>query len=92
MVSKTLFTSNSDEWATPQEVFDSLNAEFKFNLDACATSENHKTEKYFTQADDGLIQPWGGVESIVTRRIARLKTGLKKPITRVLSLIPLLSY
>lgn len=55
-----LFTSNSDEWATPQELFTQLDNEFGFTLDACATSENHKCDRYFTMEDDGLAQDWGG--------------------------------
>lgn len=31
-----LFTSNTDEWETPQELFQKLDAEFHFNLDPCA--------------------------------------------------------
>lgn len=61
MLSKALFSSNSDEWATPQEIFDELNNEFGFNLDVCATDDNHKVDRYFTQAENGLIQSWGGV-------------------------------
>ena len=30
---KTLFSSASEEWATPQELFDKLNEEFCFTLD-----------------------------------------------------------
>lgn len=60
MVSSNLFTSNSDEWYTPQELFNELDAEFHFNLDPCATADSHKCDKYFTKADDGLSQKWGG--------------------------------
>lgn len=49
MVSKALFTSNSDEWATPKDFFDRLDAEFNFTLDPCATDENHKCPQYFTK-------------------------------------------
>lgn len=54
-------SSESDEWATPQDLFDVLNAEFDFELDVCATSDNAKCERYFTQEDDGLAQEWRGV-------------------------------
>lgn len=56
----TLFSSASCEWETPQDIFDSLDAEFHFTLDPCATDENHKCRKYYTKARDGLIQDWGG--------------------------------
>ena len=60
MINKALFSSNSDEWATPQNIFDSLDAEFNFNLDPCATTENHKCTNYFTIDMDGLKQKWAG--------------------------------
>lgn len=60
MINEALFSSHSDEWGTPQEVFDELNSEFDFTLDPCASSENHKCERFFTKSDDGLRKPWGG--------------------------------
>lgn len=60
MVSKALFSSGNNEWATPQWLFDELDAEFHFTLDPCATETNHKCEKYFTIEDDGLMQNWNG--------------------------------
>lgn len=53
-----MFSSKSNEWATPQKLFDELNEEFEFTLDPCATHENHKCNKYFTIEDDGLEQSW----------------------------------
>ena len=58
MINKGLFSSNTNEWATPQRFFDELDKEFNFTLDPCATSENHKCEKYFTIKENGLIQSW----------------------------------
>lgn len=60
MIGNALFTSNSDEWATPQDIYDMLDKEFSFNLDPCATEENHKCEMYYTAETDGLLQKWGG--------------------------------
>lgn len=59
MKTETLFSSASSEWETPQWLFDSLNSEFHFTLDAAATDQNHKCERYFTISDDALKQPWG---------------------------------
>ena len=64
MINKALFSSNSDEWATPDNIFKELNSEFNFNLDACATQDNHKCPKFFTKEDDGLAQNWGGIDSL----------------------------
>lgn len=60
MDSKGLMSSNSDSWETPQDFFDKLNAEFKFNLDVCATNANTKCRLYYDQDMDGLAQTWKG--------------------------------
>lgn len=60
-----LFSKSSDEWTTPESVFDSLNAEFNFTLDPCATSDNHKCAQYFTKDQDGLTKNWGGVQRVL---------------------------
>jgi len=57
-MNKGLFTSNSHEWETPQELYDELNAEFHFTLDPCASHHNAKCEMYWTEHDDGLKKPW----------------------------------
>lgn len=54
-------SSNTDMWATPQNFFDELNREFKFNTDVCATKENAKCPIHFTPKEDGLRQEWKGV-------------------------------
>ena len=58
--SRAMFTSNSDEYSTPDALFESLNEEFDFTLDPCATHENHKCLAYYTSAENGLNQNWGG--------------------------------
>jgi phage N-6-adenine-methyltransferase len=55
-----LFSSLSPEWPTPDAVFDALNERFHFTLDACATPENAKCERYFTSDQDALQQEWAG--------------------------------
>lgn len=51
----------SDEWETPPEFVAALEAEFgRFDLDPCARAETAKAEFYYTQEDDGLVQPWYG--------------------------------
>jgi phage N-6-adenine-methyltransferase len=54
------FSSQTDLWATPQSFFDSCNRIFHFTVDVCATPENAKCARYFTQQDDGLAQEWTG--------------------------------
>lgn len=53
-------TSNNEEWETPQDLFNELNKEYHFTLDPCASELNHKCDKYFTKADDGLSKDWTG--------------------------------
>ncbi len=61
MVNRSLFSSATGEWETPQEVFDALALEFGgFDLDPCATPENAKCPNFYTQENDGLLQPWRG--------------------------------
>ncbi len=55
-----LFSSTTDEWATPQGFFDELNEEFRFTLDPAASKNNHKCETFFTKEQNGLNRPWGG--------------------------------
>lgn len=54
------FSSKTPEWSTPQSVFDTLNAEFGFTLDPCATEENAKCTRFYTKEQDGLSQDWQG--------------------------------
>lgn len=54
------YSSQTDDWATPQDRFDAWHAEFRFDLDACASARNAKCARYFSLEDDGLAQPWTG--------------------------------
>ena len=55
------FSSESQEWSTPQAFFDEYNAQYRFDIDVCATPENAKCPKYYSKEDDGLAQEWRGV-------------------------------
>jgi len=54
----TLFSSKTVLWETPQALFDTLDAEFHFQIDVCAIPENAKCVIYFTPEIDGLKQEW----------------------------------
>ena len=56
--SKLMFSSENEVWATPQDFYDKLHAEFNFTLDPCTNGENAKCPTYFTAEDDGLAQDW----------------------------------
>jgi len=52
-----MFSSNKDDWETPQWLFDELNLEFNFTLDAAATEKNKKCDRYLS---DAMNQTWAG--------------------------------
>jgi len=54
------FSSRTDLWATPQDLFERLDECWHFTLDVCAIAENAKCENYFSPDDDGLVQQWTG--------------------------------
>ena len=96
MITKGLFSSNTNEWATPRAVFDALDAEFYFNLDPCSTHENAKCEMHYTIEDDGLTKNWGGRRVFcnppygreLPRWVRKCFEEAKKPDTLVVMLIP----
>lgn len=61
IINQGMFSSRTDNWATPQDFFDRLNAEFGFEVDVCALPSNAKCKKFYTPAMDGLKQDWKGI-------------------------------
>jgi phage N-6-adenine-methyltransferase len=59
VMNSVLFSSATEEWATPQALFARLDRRYRFTLDPCATSDNAKCPTYFTREQDGLKQDWG---------------------------------
>lgn len=72
MNTKLHFSSVSDDWATPQWLFDALNKNFKFTLDPCATKENAKCKKFFTKETNGLDQDWSKDRAFVNPPYGRV--------------------
>lgn len=60
MNAAVMFSSETSEWATPQDLFDRLNEKYHFNLDPASTNENAKCRNHYTMSDDGLTKSWGG--------------------------------
>lgn len=97
MIDSVMFSSLSDDWATPQDVFDRLDWFFHFTLDPCADHVNHKCKKYYTKEVNGLIQDWAGEIVFCNPPYGRTATGdwakkcfeeSKKPRTIICLLIP----
>lgn len=60
MNTELMFSSKKDDWETPQDLFDELDEEFHFTLDAASSDLNAKCEKHYIIEDDGLSQSWAG--------------------------------
>lgn len=52
-------TSNKDDWETPQALFDQLNEEFHFTLDAASNDQNAKCEHHYTAENSGADSSGG---------------------------------
>lgn len=95
MNTAVMFSSQTDNWATPQWLFDELDKEFHFTLDPCASKDNAKCEKFYTKEDNGLNQNWGGVIFCnppygreIGKWVAKCAEEAKKPDTICVMLIP----
>ena len=55
------FSSRTDLWETPQDLFEDLDREFGFTCDVCALPDNAKCAKFYSPIENGLRQPWTGV-------------------------------
>ena len=96
MINAALFSSSTDEWATPQWLFDKLNDEFHFTLDPCALPTNAKYAKFYSPEDDGLKQDWAGeivfcnppYGKAIANWVRKCSEESKKPNTTIVMLIP----
>ena len=95
-MNKVLFSSERMDWETPNSLFNELNKEFGFTLDAASSDENAKVKKHYTERENGLIQNWGG-ETVwcnppygkeLPKWIEKCAFEGKKPNTTVVMLIP----
>lgn len=59
--SAALYSSEEQAWATPQALFDVLNAEFEFELDAAASKQNAKCATFLDKQRDSLSVPWSEI-------------------------------
>lgn len=95
-MTSAMYSSATDQWATPQAFFDELNAEFGFTLDPCALPSNAKCAKYYTPTDNGLLQNWGGeivfcnppYGRAIYDWVRKCSEEASKPNTTVVALIP----
>lgn len=81
-LSNALFTSQRDDWETPQKLFDKLNDLYRFTLDPCSTDTNAKCNKHYTIKDDGLAQSWSGERVFCNPPMAEKSVSGLKSATR----------
>ena len=58
IISSDLSDDLKNSWGTDQRVFDAINKEFDFDLDAAASDKNYKCTGYLTINDDSLSVDW----------------------------------
>ena len=93
---KTMFSSKSNEWGTPQAFYERLNEVHGFTLDPCADAKNKKCAKFYTMEDNGLAKSWEGEKVFMNPPYGRqIKHWIQKayqegqkPNTRVVCLVP----
>jgi site-specific DNA-methyltransferase (adenine-specific) len=73
-----IFSSASDEWATPRQFFSTIDEEFHFTLDPCATSQNSCCEKFYTMEDDGLSKDWSNEIVFCNPPYSQIKKWVEK--------------
>lgn len=95
MVSRALYSSTRQDWATPRAMFRRLDEKFRFTLDVCADHFNATCPRYFTYTIDGLSQDWQGERCFmnppykdVVRWTAKAKEEAEKGNCLVVGLMP----
>ncbi len=74
------FSSKSQTWNTPRELFDPLNEKWNFTLDVACLASSALCSKYFTPEDDGLEQSWGEEVCWMNPPYNDIRTWTKKAI------------
>lgn len=55
-INRALFSSDKQNWCTPDDLYATLNEEFHFTIDAAASKDNAKCAQYFTEEDSALSE------------------------------------
>lgn len=60
IISSDLDADMKNSWGTDPVIFNAMNKEFNFGLDAASNFENHKVDVFLTKEDDALTTDWLG--------------------------------
>jgi phage N-6-adenine-methyltransferase len=75
----TLFSKASDEWSTPQWLFDLLDKEFHFDYDAAANEHNTKCgDNWLQNALEDPWMKWGGKVFFLNPPYSKIGKFMKK--------------
>jgi len=61
IINSTLSEDQKNSWETDPAIFNALNFEFHFNLDAAADKNNHKVSLYLTEETNALEVDWSNL-------------------------------
>ena len=84
-VNTAMLSTGSGEWQTPRRVFQKLDDEFHFRLDAAATAANALCEYFYTAEDSAFDHDWAA--ELIDGIPGKL-TGLSVPASNAVFLNP----
>lgn len=67
IMNDALLSSKKMDWCTPIELFNELDREFHFDLDAAATAKSAKCKHFFTPQADAALAALHRVREIVMK-------------------------
>lgn len=79
----TALASIKDDWETPQSLFDNLDKEFHFTLDAAAFAGNNKCEDFFSPTRSAFTHEWYGRVFLNPPSSINMKTWLHRLYTQL---------
>lgn len=71
-LSRVMFSSASDDWSTPSDVYSALNEEFRFNYDPCPIKGK------LNWSDCGIHKSWSGKTCFVNPPYSEVNTWVAK--------------
>lgn len=78
-ISSDLTDDMKNSWGTDQRVFDAMDREFNFDLDAAASDKNHKCYSYLTIKHDALSVDWSKIRTVAIGCNKFVKTAWINP-------------
>lgn len=100
MKTTTNLTNPSDQWETPEDLFDAINNEYGFTLDVAATAWNNKLSNFYNELNNSLVQDWigtvwlnppysrGNINAFMRKALNEFKNGNAKAVVALVRLDP----